>query len=175
MTKLNWSQKLRHIWSTMTNRSFWSQKWNFSMTNTFFVIEVYFFYDHAKWSQNWSRKGMPRGTAHGGCWRGKARADMDMMTWLFDTAPRVALWFVHVSSSEWSTCRALVAPRFALWLVHVENDDVTHMANDITTTWQMTWQSRGRWWRQSHGCWGVHIFHSWAIKNGLILEKVIES
>jgi hypothetical protein len=24
MTKLNWSQKLRHIWSTMTNRSFWS-------------------------------------------------------------------------------------------------------------------------------------------------------
>jgi hypothetical protein len=24
MTKLNWSQKLRHIWSTMTNWSFWS-------------------------------------------------------------------------------------------------------------------------------------------------------
>jgi hypothetical protein len=24
MTKLNWSQKLCHIWSTMTNRSFWS-------------------------------------------------------------------------------------------------------------------------------------------------------
>jgi hypothetical protein len=24
MTKLNWSQKLRHIWSTMTNRSFLS-------------------------------------------------------------------------------------------------------------------------------------------------------
>jgi hypothetical protein len=24
MTKLNWSQKLHHIWSTMTNRSFWS-------------------------------------------------------------------------------------------------------------------------------------------------------
>jgi septal ring factor EnvC (AmiA/AmiB activator) len=24
MTKLNWSQKLRHIWSAMTNRSFWS-------------------------------------------------------------------------------------------------------------------------------------------------------
>jgi hypothetical protein len=24
MTKLNWSQKLRHIWSTMTNLSFWS-------------------------------------------------------------------------------------------------------------------------------------------------------
>jgi hypothetical protein len=109
-----------------------------------------------------------------------------MMTWLFDTAPRVALWFVHVSSSKWSTCRtqfvhvshsglstcrALVAPRFALWFVHVANDDVSHMANDITTTWQ----SRGRCWHQSHGCWGVHIFHSWAIKNGLILEKVIES
>jgi hypothetical protein len=81
------------------------------MTNTFFVIEVYFLYDQAKWSWNWSQKGMPRGTAHAGYWRGKARADMDMMTWLFDTAPCVALWFVHVSSSEWSTCRAAVCPR----------------------------------------------------------------
>jgi hypothetical protein len=89
------------------------------MTNTFFVIEVYFFYDQAKWSQNWSRKGIPRGTAHAGCWRGKARADMDMMTWLFDTAPRVVLRFVHVSSSEWSTCRTQVCPRVALRFVDV--------------------------------------------------------
>jgi hypothetical protein len=89
------------------------------MTNTFFVIEVYFFYDQAKWSRNWSRKRMPRGTAHAGYWRGKAHADMDMMTWLFDTAPRVALGFVHVSSSEWSTCRTQVCPRVALRFVHM--------------------------------------------------------
>jgi hypothetical protein len=41
------------------------------------------------------------------------------MTWLFDTAPRVALRFVHVSSSEWSTCCTLVCPRVALRFVHV--------------------------------------------------------
>jgi hypothetical protein len=62
---------------------------------------------------------MPRGTAHAGCSRGKARADMDMMTWLFDTAPHVALRFVHVSSSEWSMCRTLVCPRVTLRFVHV--------------------------------------------------------
>jgi hypothetical protein len=44
---------------------------------------------------------------------------MDMMTWLFDTAPRVALQFVHVSSSECSTCRTLVCPRVTLRFVHV--------------------------------------------------------
>jgi hypothetical protein len=44
---------------------------------------------------------------------------MDMMTWLFDTTPRVELRFVHVSSSEWSTCRTLVCPRVALRFVHV--------------------------------------------------------
>jgi hypothetical protein len=44
---------------------------------------------------------------------------MDMMTWLFDTAPRVALRFVHVSSSEWSTCRTQVRPRVAVRFVHV--------------------------------------------------------
>jgi hypothetical protein len=113
------------------------------MTNTFFIIEVYFFYDQAKWSQNWSRKGMPRGTAHAGYCRGKARADMDMMTWLFDTAPRVALRFVHVSSSEWSTCRTQVCPRVALRFVHVSrsewstcrthvaDDDVSHVAAEV--------------------------------------------
>jgi hypothetical protein len=86
---------------------------------------------------------MPRGTARAGCCRGKARADMDMMTWLFDTTPRVALWFVHVSSSEWSTCRTQVCPRVALQFVHVSrsewstccthvaDDDVSHVATEV--------------------------------------------
>jgi hypothetical protein len=44
---------------------------------------------------------------------------MDIMRWLFDTTPCVALRFVHVSSSEWSTCRTQVCPRVALRFVHV--------------------------------------------------------
>jgi hypothetical protein len=45
---------------------------------------------------------------------------MDMMMWLFDTAPRVALLFVHVSRSEWSTYRT-----------HVADDDVSHEASEV--------------------------------------------
>jgi hypothetical protein len=44
---------------------------------------------------------------------------MDMMTWLFNTAPCVALRFVHVSSFEWFTCHTLVCPRVTLRFVHV--------------------------------------------------------
>jgi hypothetical protein len=100
------------------------------MTNTFFVIEVYFFYDQAKWSRNWSRKGMPRGTSHAGCWRGKARADMDMMTWLFNTAPRVALRFVHV----WHWVAATRRWRGSHVPLTWQPRDA-----DMAATWMMTW------------------------------------
>jgi hypothetical protein len=138
------------------------------MTNKIFVIEVYYFYDQAKWSQNWSQKGMPRGTANAGCWRGKAHADMDMMTWLFDTAPCVVLRFVHVSSSKWSTCRTQVCPCVALQFVHVSRFEwstcrtqvcprvalwFVHVSRSGCSTFPSLVGPCGKWWRQSHGKW----------------------
>jgi hypothetical protein len=146
MTKLNWSLKLRHIWSTMTNM-------------VILVIEVELFHDqhvfrHRSVFLLWPSQMVPKlvtegdATWHGPCWLLTWQGTCwhgydDVALWHSATCrvaicPRVELWRVHLSHSGLSTCRTLVCPRVALWLLHVSLSGWSTWQMMTSVTWQMT-------------------------------------